>query len=345
MNRRLLIITFISLLVTASALLIAAPSRNRISLPTSKMLIQPLPGSPQPMNSFPVNIQVSPDQKYAAILEAGYGDVETQVHQSIAILDFATHQVTRFADPRLGPKAHQSCFIGLAWSTDGRHLYAPIGSTSDPEGKKEGDTGNGIAVYSFNEGKIAPERWIPIPPQPLAPGKKRGTIHKEAPEGQLIPWPAGIAVTKGDNGDRLLVADNLSDDVLLMDAATGNITHRYDVNTGDYVPSAYPYAISMYPNAQIAWVSLWNASKVLKLDLNSGDILQTILLRSPKRKSDAGSHPSAMTLGNGALLVALSNNDEVAVIDDSNGKVLKYLSTKVEGQQQPGSYPVAPLRS
>ena len=196
MRTRLLVA--LALLLATAALLIALPDvRHRIMLPSSKMIIQPVPGNPQPMNTFPVNIQVSPDQKYAAILEAGYGDLETDVHQSIAILDFSTNQITRFADPRLGRGAHQSYFIGLAWSTDGHHLYAPIGSTSDPEGKKPGDTGNGIAVYAFDQGKITPERWIAIPPQPLAPGKKRGTIHHTAPDGKLIPWPAGIAVIAG----------------------------------------------------------------------------------------------------------------------------------------------------
>src|SRR6201993_1199793 len=137
MNRRIFL-ALGSLVLIAATLLAVPDVRHRIMLPSSKMLIQPVPGDPQPMNSFPVNIQISPDQKYAAILEVGYGDVETNVHQSIAILDFATNEITRFADPRLGRDAHQSFFIGLAWSSDGHHLYAPIGSTSDPEGKKAG---------------------------------------------------------------------------------------------------------------------------------------------------------------------------------------------------------------
>src|SRR5581483_179163 len=89
-----------ALALIAVSVLAIPPVRNRLMLPTSKLLLQPVPGDPQPMNTFPVNIQISPDQKYAAILEAGYGDLETDVHQSIAILDFATNRITRFADPR-----------------------------------------------------------------------------------------------------------------------------------------------------------------------------------------------------------------------------------------------------
>src|SRR3954463_11992083 len=115
------------LAVFALALLATGPVRKRISLSTSKILITTVPGNAQPMGAFPVNIQVSPDQKYAAILEAGYGTLETQLHQSVAVLDFASGEITRFADPRLGPKAHQSFFLGLAWGSDGKHIYAPVG--------------------------------------------------------------------------------------------------------------------------------------------------------------------------------------------------------------------------
>ncbi|MGZ4788452.1 MAG: bifunctional YncE family protein/alkaline phosphatase family protein [Terriglobales bacterium] len=340
MRTRVFVILAALLLIAAA--LLAIPGRNRISLPTSKVLIQPVPGNPQPMNTFPVNIQISPDQNYAAILEAGYGDVETNVHQSIAVLDFATNQITRFADPRLGHDAHQSYFIGLAWSSDGRHLYAPIGSTSDPEGKKPGDTGNGIAVYAFNNGKIAPERWIPIPPQPLAPGKKRGTIHKDAPDGKLVPWPAGIAVIKGDKGDQLLVADNLSDNVLLMDAESGKIIHRFDLSTGKYVPSSYPYGVVTDNNGTMAWVSLWNSSSLVELELSSGRIFRRIDLTGKTANSETGPHPTAMAWGpNGLLFVALSNSDEVAVVYPEYETIVDYLSTSLPGQEFRGAFPNA----
>jgi len=351
MRTRLLVV--LGLLVTTTALLIAIPEvRHRIMLPSSKMLIQPIPGSPQPMNSLPVNIQISPDQRYAAILEAGYGDVETNVHQSIAILDFATNQITRFADPRLGRNAHQSYFIGLAWSTDGHHLYAPIGSTSDPEGKKKDDTGNGIAVYSFDQGKLAPERWIAIPPQPLAPGKKRGSIHSAAPDGKLVPWPAGITVippmTKAQrpydepHGEQLLVADNLSDDVLQMDAATGAIIHRFDLSADNYVPSAYPYAVALdQARLNVAWVSLWNFSEVAELDLNSGTVSARVKLNPPKSSTATGSHPSALLSVGDVLLVTLSNSDSVAVVAQQFHEVLDYVSTKIPSQKNLGSFPNA----
>jgi DNA-binding beta-propeller fold protein YncE len=342
MRKQTVVILSVVVLVVV-AVLATGPARKRIMLPSSKMLITPVPGDPKPMGSFPVNIALSPDQKYAAILEAGYGTVETELHQSIAVFEFASGEITRFADPRLGKDARQSFFLGIAWSSDGRHIYAPMSSISDPEGKREGSTGNGIAVYAFEAGKIRAERFIPISPQPLAKGKKRGTIHNEAPAGTLVPYPGGIAVVKRDDGDQLLVANNLSDDVLLMEAATGKVIHRFDVSTGEYVPSAYPYGVVVDRTRRNAWVSLWNTSEIVELALDDGRVTKRVKLGAAKSVKNAGAHPTAIALSTqaNALAVALSNIDEVALVDRIEGRVLRYISTKLPKQSIGGAYPNA----
>ncbi len=357
------ILYFLLFLLVALALLAIPGVRQRIMLSTSKVLITPVPGDPRPMGAFPVNIALSPDQKYAAILEAGFGTPETDMHQSIAVLDFDTNQITRFADPRLPLNARQSFFLGIAWSSDGRYIYAPICSITDPDGSKAPDpkkdkddkyehTGNGIAVYAFNDGKITPERFLKIPPQPLAAGKKRGSIHQAAPEGTLAPYPAGIAVLENreaapnisdegkdlPRGDQLLVADNLSDDVLLMDTLSGTIIRRFDFSAGSYVPSAYPHSVIVGKDHQTAWASLWNSSEVVHFALSDGHVFERLKLHPPTTSDRSGSHPSSMVLSGSALFVALSNSDKVAVIAD--GKIT-YLSTRLPGQQLGGSYPIA----
>ena len=67
------------------------------------------------------------------------------------------------------------------------------------------------------------ERLLKIPLQQLAAGRK--TMLMGGLEGDKgVPFPAAIAVLgNGSGGEKLLVAENLSDDVLLMDAATGNV--------------------------------------------------------------------------------------------------------------------------
>src|SRR6266700_1875286 len=136
------------------------------------MLIYPYPGRVGSTNSFPATMVLSPDGHYAALLNDGYGTQETLAHQSIAVLDLKSNQIADYPDARLGDNAHQSYFLGLAFSSDGKHLYASVGSLTDPTGAKTGNTGNGIAVYRFAEGKVEPERFIPIALQPLSTGKK-----------------------------------------------------------------------------------------------------------------------------------------------------------------------------
>ena len=173
------------------------------------------------MNSFPATIALSPDGRYAALLNDGYGTQQTQAHQSITILDLATNQLNDFPDTRLSDTAHQSYFLGLAFSSDGSHLYASMGSITDPTGAKPGNTGNGIAVYKFENGKVAPERFLKIAPQNIAAGKKVAFGVRKTAAGTAIPYPAGLAVIPGKGGDKLLVANNLSDNVVLLDSAMG----------------------------------------------------------------------------------------------------------------------------
>ncbi len=230
-------IACLSLLALSSLLVVfviarAADRSRRINLPTSKSLTLPVPGYLARTNSFPATIALSPDGRYAALLNQGYGTQEAGARQSIAILDLSNNQLRDFPDDRLSDEysTPQSYFIGLAFSSDGKHLYASIGSITDPTGQKPKSTGNGIAVYKFADGQITPERFIKIPPQPIAEGKEVAFGLRKTPAGTAIPYPAGLAVLPAANSemerrasspvtasDRLLVANNLSDNVVLLD--------------------------------------------------------------------------------------------------------------------------------
>ena len=145
-------------------------------------------------------------------------------------------------------------------------LYASMGSLTDPTGAKPGNTGNGIAVYSFAAGKVAPERFIPIALQPLSTGKKLA-VGLKAPPHTAIPYPAGLAVIADGGRDKLLIANNLSDNAVLLDPATGKILQTFDLSTSNLVPSSFPYTCVATRDGRHAWCSLWNASQVAELDL------------------------------------------------------------------------------
>lgn len=321
---------------------LSAQQKKVINLPTSKTLMAPAPGDPQAVGSLPTNIVISPDGKYAAILENGYGTTSLNLQQGIALLNLKTNAISEFPDARLGKNAKQSYFLGLAFSGDGKHLYASMGSITDPTGKSAGDTGNGIAVYSFVDGKVAPERFISIEPQKLAAGKRAAHVSDHAPKGTAVPYPAGLAVINSGSAEKLLVADNLSDDVLLIDAASGNIEKRFDVSTSDWVPASFPYVVIASKDGKHAWVSLWNASQVAELDLEKGTVTRWIKLHAPKSATEAGSHPTAMALSKdeSTVAVSLANADEVALINTGSGNAV-FAMTKLPGQSAAGAYPNA----
>ncbi len=372
-----------------------------IDLPTSKQIGRPAPGDPQRMNGLPMSMAVSPDGRWVVTVNAGYGTFESRYMQSLVVVDTRTGKVVDWPDERTLVNARQTLYSGLAFSADGRHLYGSVGSLTDPEGKRAGDTGSGVVVYGFEDGRLTRERVIKIPLQHLASGRRTKLVGDV--EGSVgVPFPAGIAVVKagagvsaekrvlplrqaqgqsaegdqngrrnqsdktGQNGnkkndntrdeglnaakDLLLVADNLSDDVLLMDAGTGKIVTRLDLSESDAVPGTYPIAVAVSRNGARGFVALWNASEVVELDLVQGTVGRRLPLLRPTSAIAAGTHPCALEFSpdGRTMYVALSNRDAVAAVDVSEGKagagafaVKGYFDTRLPGQSYFGAEPEA----
>ena len=343
MNPRLYSCVFLlAVAVSVGAQTPSGPSYP-VMLPTSKMLRAPVPGRLASMNSFPGTMVVSPDGRYAATLNYGYGTQDTLAEQSISLFDLKSNKIDEFPDERFSTTGHQSYFVGLAFSSDGKYLYASVGSISDPTGATAPDMGNGIAVYKFSDGEISPDRFIAIAPQALPTGKRvaRG-LRKTAPH-TAIPYPAGLAVIGSQGHDKLLVADNLSDDVVLLDVASRRVLQRFDLSTSNLVPSSYPYTVVATRDGKRAWCSLWNASQVAELDLMSGKVARWINLKKPDDPIAPGSHPTALLLSPNEkiLYVALSNIDQVAVVDTDTGLPSVFLQTASADQKFAGASPIA----
>jgi DNA-binding beta-propeller fold protein YncE len=340
-------IMFLAVVLFSVTLLKAQSQKDsrQISLPTSKVLTVPSPGVLGSLNGFASAIAISPDRRYAAILNDGYGTQKDQAHQSIAVIDLSTNQLSDFPEERLPEEARQSYFVGLGFSTDGTHLYASVGSITDPLGEKHGDAGNGIAVYGFAQGKVSWERFIKILPQPIARGRKIAEGVRKTGESTVLPYPAGLAVIGGQGKirDRILVANNYSDNVVLLDSADGRVLEQFDISTHDMIPSSFPYTVVASRDGRRAWCSLWNASRVAELDLEKGTVVRWIPLLEPKDPTAAGSHPTAMLLSpdEKLLYVALANADRIAVVSTDTGKPQLWLDTTLSGQKYAGTYPSA----
>jgi len=338
--------------VAGAALVVGAGSLScqTVDLPTSKQLIGEIPGLPQRLNSLPMSIAVSPDGRYVVTVNAGWGTFESNYEQSLAVEDTQTGALEDFPDDRTQPQAKQTLYSGLAFSHDGTHLYASMGSITVPEGDGKEATGSGILVYSFKAGKIAPERFIKIPLQQLAPGRKTKLIGGvDGDKG--VPYPAAIALVGPFKkySEKLLVADNLSDDVLLLDPATGNIEKRYDLSESAAVPSTFPIALAVPQYGGRAFVALWNSSEIVELDLINGGVGRRLNLLKPTSPVRPGTHPCAFEFSpdNETLYVALANRDAVAAINVGPGEVhgqfsvKGYFDTRLPGQSYFGAEPEA----
>jgi len=311
-------------------------SNSRPTQMPNATLLGEVPGGPRPINNFPTGIAVSPDGKFAVLLHSGYGAYTSDEKQSITVLNLETDALKDFPDDRLGSEARQTYFLGIGFSMDGQHLYASVASYTDPLGKQKGSTGNGIAVYGFRRGEIAAERFLPIAAREKIPaGKIRRAEFKD------VTYPAGLSVGMSGSQERILVASNSSDEAILLNAKDGKIVSRFDLSTYNRIPASLPYTTVMSKDGQTGFVSLWNASAVAELDLLRGRVRRFIPLRKPAAALAGGSHPTALLLSRDdhRLFVALTNRDEIDVLDTATGKVLFTASSKLPGQKYGGSDP------
>ena len=265
---------------------------------------------------------------------------QSEVRQSIAILDLSNNQLRDFPDDRLRgdeKSTLQSYFIGLAFSSDGKHLYASMASTPRTASRST----------ASQKDKLRPNVSSRFLRNGLAQGKKVTFDTGKNPAGTAPPYPAGLAVLSSAQGDRLLVANNLSDNVVLLDVASGRILQSFDVSISKYVPAAYPYTVIANNAGTKAWVSLWNDSAVAELDLEKGKVRRRIELWRPPDPVAPGTHPTAMLLNRSEdiLYVAMANastteTDGVAAVELKK-KGLPLRIYRVSNDNAPGAASIA----
>ena len=310
-----------------------------VPLPSSKILFTPAPGGPQRTNSLPTAAAVGSDGRYVALLNTGYGTALAHMGQSITLFDRTTGRVSDYADERLRPRFKQTYFFGLAFNPRGDELYASVASLFDSEGKLPGDTGSGIAVYSFKDGKLEPSRFLKIPPQKLPEGKHFPAKSPLA-KGLMVAYPAGLCVLPEG---RLLVAGNLSDQAWMIDASTGELLKSFDLGDpkSEWIPATMPYTATSDGHGK-AWVSLWNTAAIAELDLTSGAV-RRIELDAPKGSPTSSGHATAMLYDSarGRLYVTLANMDEVVSLDAASDKVISRVNVRLPKQRAGGAYPNA----
>jgi len=217
--RALFHISRVFLVVVVAITACSRPRHDAHRLPTGVMLD---PAGPSiPLGSMPLAMAFSPDSARVVVMLSGFRE------QGLQVVDPARRQVTQ-------TQVQPAAFFGLAFSPDGRSLYASGGSQD--------------VVYRYTwEGDSLS----------LADSLR---LHPTGAVGQGARYPSGIGISP--DGRRLYVAENLADSLAVLDVGSGRVVQR--LPTG-----RYPYAVAVGSDGRVyvsAWGGAWIATYSLRGD-------------------------------------------------------------------------------
>ena len=178
-----------------------------------------------------------------------------------------------------------AAFIGLAFSRDGRTLYA--------------SGGNQDVVYRYT--------WA----GDSAALADSLVLATKAPDRNGTRYPAGLALSA--DGARLYVTENLADSLAVVDLASGRVVQR--IPTG-----RYPYAVAVTPDGTV-FVSNWGANTLSVFSVASDGRLSPAAPLAAGRHPSALLLNAAGT----RLFVASGSTDRVTVVDTRARRVIAEL--------------------
>ncbi|MFM0132340.1 bifunctional YncE family protein/alkaline phosphatase family protein [Paraburkholderia sediminicola] len=255
-----------------------------------------------------IKSQLSPDGNTLAVITAGYNTVYTGANNSTLDKADSTQYIFIYdvsgankAHPMLAQVIHQNnAFDGLAWNGN-QTLYGTGGAD---------DT-----VYAYKRASAAPSaQWSQTAAIALNHTKGIGSGVK--------PNAGGLAVSA--DGRSLVVANNYNDSISIIDTGSNTLVSEYDLrpfNTSGQqgVPGGeYPWAVSLKADGT-AFISSVRDREVVVLNLANPAAPQFIT-RIPVKGNAYG---MAFSPDQSKLYVAVSNADQVAVIDTASHRVEK----------------------
>jgi DNA-binding beta-propeller fold protein YncE len=316
-------------LFLASLLLVAPMASRAVDLPGQRpdgSVLLPNQWSLRPVGQqisvadFPVNLDLHPAGKFAAVLHCGYGQHE------IVILDLATNTIASRA--KLA-----EAFYGLAFSKDGTHLFC------------SGASDETIRAFRFADGQLTEPAAYP-----LRDPKLRGIPCGLAVSGDARTlyaanlWCHSISrVHFAEDGtaqtDELPLFDKtaISQEVApapATDTDDPSITKRALQLLDTTDPSApFPYACVLDEKRSRLYVSLWAQASVAVIDTKSFAVIG-------RWKTE--DHPNEMLLSKDGrrLYVANANHNTVSVLDaTADGRTLETLLAELQPGALPGNTP------
>ena len=238
-------------------------------LPTGQVL-DPA-GVTRPVGQMPLGMRPAPDGRRLVLSLDGWRQ------QGLQVVD-RQGTVTQWLP-------QWAAFVGLAFSPDGRSLYASGGNTD--------------VVYRY--------RWA---------GDSAALVDSIAlgprePRKNATHYPAGLALSV--DGKTLYVALNLADSLAVVDLASGTVRQR--LATG-----RYPYAVAVAVGG-VVFVSNWGANTVSVFTPAEGGLLAPATPVAAGRHPSA----LALNAPGTRLFVASGSTDQVAVVDTRARRVVATL--------------------
>ena len=239
------------------------------------------------VGQMPLAMIPAPDGRHVVLLLDGYRDEGIQVVDRQGAV---TQTITQ-----------EAAFIGLAFSRDGRTLFA--------------SGGNQDVVYRY--------RWE----ADTAALADSIVLAIKQPDHSGTRYPAGLGVSPG--GRQLYVAENLADSLEVYDLVSGRLLQR--LATG-----RYPYGVAVAPNGTV-YVSNWGASTVSAFRYEPDDhLVAGAWIAACRHPSALLLNPSGTR-----LFVACGSTDRVDVVDTRAGRVIAELLDPPPGGAKEGATPNA----
>jgi DNA-binding beta-propeller fold protein YncE len=288
--------------------------RQGAVLPSGR-LVSPA-GTITRLANFPVAIVVSPLGNIAVVANSGQGQGGVdQGNESLQVVSIASSPykvVQTIEDHDPGKPTFYNA--GLAFSPDGRHLYATGGGN------------DAVYDYAVTNGRLAlSHTWV---------STRAHTTSYPSTVGNTTGYSRGLAVTP--DGATLVVTNEQGGSVAALSTATGSIT--WETHLGAVgLASVYPGAVAISPDGATAWITAQGANTLNGLDVRTG---------LPGAVVPVGDHPVAVAItpdGNTAFVTG-ANDDSLSIVDlraAPKPVLLRQLSTKLLAGEANGSTPDA----